>query len=224
MGCKPKRPKCQRTYRNKKSVIKVVEEEIPSKNLREKGRIQYFYHSPLSELPVRDVSNEQCEGHKTEPHIEIGIENYLAKCRQTNIIAHLNSDEKYLFLVTTCRNENMDEHDVPYIVGYMVKERHLVIGNEKRHAVKGETLIFPFSKSVPYYDIFPEHFAPLRLVDGNKTEEILKRFKGKRDKTQECVEEIIRLDENNKKRDKTCIVLRGSKCEYQNECLRWKTQ
>ncbi|KKN43011.1 hypothetical protein LCGC14_0707370, partial [marine sediment metagenome] len=46
-------------------------------NLEDKGRLQYFFHSPSSELPIRDVLDEQKKGHKTEPHIEIGAENYI---------------------------------------------------------------------------------------------------------------------------------------------------
>ena len=224
MGCKPKKPKCLRTYRDKKSVIRVVEElEIPSKNLREKGRIQYFYHSPLSELPVRDVSNEQGEGHKSEPHIEIGVENYLLLCRQANIIAHLNSNENYLFLVTTCKNEDTNEYGVPYLVGYMLKEKRLLLKDEDEYewkATKGKTFIFPFNKSIPYYKIF-DRFTPLRLVNEKKTKKILEHFKGKHNILQDCVKEIICLDEKNKKSDKTCIILKRGNCEYQNECLRW---
>jgi len=44
------------------------------------GMVQYFYHLPSSKLPIRDVLNEQGKGHKTEPHIEIGAENFCAEC------------------------------------------------------------------------------------------------------------------------------------------------
>lgn len=73
-------------------------------NLEEKGRLQYFFHSPSSKLPIRDVLNEQKRGYKTEPHIEIGAENYINRCYQSNnIMPFLKSKGKYLFLFTTCK-------------------------------------------------------------------------------------------------------------------------
>lgn len=229
MGCKPKKPKCQRTYRNKKGVIKVVEElEIPSKNFREKGRIQYFYHSPLSELPVRDVSNEQGEGHKSEPHIEIGAENYMAECYQPNIKKFVNSSERYLFLVTTCRNKEINEifgknKTNQFIVGYIIKEKVLKINGYNGYiCVKGPTFIYSFEDSILVKDLFEWNFSrsqllsdSKRIVDNWKTKQILEHFKGKDSILQDCVEEIKRLD----MKDKTCLG--KDKCQYQNECLRW---
>ena len=55
--------------------------------LLEAGMVKYFYHSPSSDLPVRDVLGEYNDKNtnKTEPHIEIGVENFLKKCYQNNI-------------------------------------------------------------------------------------------------------------------------------------------
>lgn len=204
----------------------LVEETIVDKEkLQEKGRIHYFYHSPTSKLPIRDVCNKQGKGWKTEPHIEIGAENYVGPCRPTNVIAHLNHDEeKYLFLVTTCRNKEMEEHAQPYIVGYIEKSVELIT-SDKRRALKGKLFLFPFEESVPYYSIFP-HFAPIRLVDKKKTKEILDKFPDMEEEQRiamlrTCVEEIKELDKKNKKERKTCLVLRGRDCPYRNKCLRW---
>jgi hypothetical protein len=108
MGCKPKKIKCQRS--NKKRSIKIIEREIvPPENLDEMGRIQFFFHSRSSKLPIRDILNEQKQGHKTEPHIEIGAENYISCCYQkNNIVPFLKSREKYLFLFTTCKNRELN--------------------------------------------------------------------------------------------------------------------
>jgi len=200
---------------------------VEREKLREKGRIHYFYHARSSKLPIRDVCNEQGEGHKTEPHIEIGAENFICPCRPTNIVAHLNRyDEKYLFLVTRNASKNMIQHIgfQPYIVGYIVKEEHLLI-DRQRHVVKGKTVIYPFNESVPYYDIFPDRFAPMRLVDEGKTREILSRFPNMDEQhrikiLRDCVQNIEELDEKNEKECKTCVVLRGGRCKYQGECLR----
>jgi hypothetical protein len=199
---------------------------VGRRKLKEKGRIQYFYHSSFSTLPVRDVCNGQGEGWKTEPHIEIGAENYVGPCRPTNIIAHLNhDDEKYLFLVTTCRNKSMPEYDgKSYFVGYVEKSEELVT-QDVRRALKGKAFLFPFEKSVPYSTIF-QHFAPIGLVDEALTKTLLKLLPKapEHDRLaflQDCVEEIKQLDERNKKDKKTCLVLRGKDCSFRSECLRW---
>jgi len=148
MGCKEKKRNCQRTH-NKKSVISVLgEKEIASKNLREKGRLQYFYHSPSSELPVRDVLGEQkakgkSVGQKTEPHIEIGAENYINCCYQRkNIVPFLKSEEKYLFLFTTCKCQNLKVHyGEKFVVGYIIKMKRVFIDcNGHRSSRERKTL------------------------------------------------------------------------------------
>lgn len=86
--------------------------------LDERGRLQFFFHSPSSSLPIRDVLNEQRSGCKTEPHIEIGAENFLNCCYQSNnIIPFLRSREKYLFLFTKCKNANLSQYNKKLIVG-----------------------------------------------------------------------------------------------------------
>ncbi len=207
----------------------VVEEEQPAKELREKGRIQYFYHSQDSTLPIRDVSNTQGKDPKPEPHIEIGAENYIRQCRARNIVAHLNSDEKYLFLVTTCRNRMEKQYrDKTFIVGYIEREKDLRIktGDKIRRALKGKLFLFPFEKSIPYGDVFGSHFSPIRLVNETLTKELVDHRLPKYSEEErisflrKCVAKIEELDENNKKEDKTCLVLRGETCRYQKECLR----
>jgi hypothetical protein len=196
--------------------------------LEEIGRTHYFYHSPFSTLPIRDVSNGQGKGFKTEPHIEIGAENYVGPCRPTNIVAHLNRFEKYLFLVTRCANKRLvaknEAYGKPYIVGYIEKDEELRVQGRRR-AVKGKLFLFPFEESVPYYQIF-SRFAPMRLINGRVTAKI----KGKFPKFTEdervtfllrCVDEIKRLDKNNPGNKKTCFVLRGINCPYKKTCLRW---
>ncbi|MCJ7635137.1 hypothetical protein MUP77_22440 [Candidatus Bathyarchaeota archaeon] len=193
--------------------------------LGKRGRIHYFYHSPFSTLPIRDVCNGQGEGWKTEPHIEIGAENYVGPCRPTNIVAHLNrDDETYLFLVTTCRNRQMQENNITYFVGYIEKSEELIT-KDKRHALKGRIFLFPFEKCVPYKSIF-QHFAPMRLVDEKTIKTLLSRLPKPEEKDRlsflrECVKEIRKLDKRNKKERKTCLILRGEDCDYKSECLRW---
>lgn len=223
------------------SIFTVHEEEIDTKNLEENGRIQYFYHSPLCELPIRDVTNEQGEGYKTEPHIEIGVENYLNTCRQTNIVAFLNSKERYLFFVTCCRKEITPYYGKTYIVGYMIKEKKLNINSKEGawYAVKGQTYIYSFINSISYEKIFGKRWTPLRRVDKEKTKQILDYFHEHTEiPIKDCVREIKRLDgileENIQKKIPTrvgkiptkekhsCNVLREESCDFKNDgCLRW---
>lgn len=227
------------------SDIFTVEEEIDTKNLEEKGRIQYFYHSPSSKLPVRDILNEHGKEHKTEPHIEIGAENYISCCYQSNIKNFVKSNEKYLFLVTTCRNKNKnkelnektDEKKTnQFIVGYIIKEKAFDTGGHI--CIRGSTFIYSFDDSIPVKDICGKNFSRSEnkgktlslsrdvFVDNQKTERILKHFDKKTNIFSKCIEEIKKLDARNpKKEDKTCLVLRGKKCSFQNNgCLRWSVK
>ena len=98
------------------------------------GMVQYFYHSPSSSLPVRDVRNEQGQGSKTEPHIEFGLgagvpglaaENQLKDCYQANL-RRFHRDvleprgEGTLYLVTRCANRSLAQYNLQYIVGWML--------------------------------------------------------------------------------------------------------
>ena len=207
--------------------------EVNQENLKEKGRLQFFYHSKSSELPVRDVKNEHGEGPKTEPHIEIGAENYLNECVQTYVNSFANSEEKYLFLFTNCSNSKMKEyHKKRFIVGYIVKE---VIGETQKNQksqckstsdepftfIKGETFLYRFQDAMPLTDLNFKKFRAQRLLDAETTQKILMHFRGKDNILNECIKEIKRLDSDNI----TCYrVTSNFKCNYKDECLRWKAK
>ncbi len=189
--------------------------------LDETGMVQFFYHSPSSTLPIRDVLGEMKRGMKTEPHIEIGAENYWARCYPRNIKKLAEGNEKYLFLVTTCRNKTIKEHyGNQYIVGYIIKKEFMDRGGF--YCVKGPTRLFSFNNSVKVTELFPQNFDQVRFshnpnVNKSKTQKILKRFKYKRNILKQCVQEIKRVDTANN----TCMRIQGNKCYYANECLRW---
>ncbi len=210
MACKHEIVKCGNKVSNIGSDLEYISDKINLPKLEEKGMIQYFYHSPSSELPVRDI----LEKLKTEPHIEIGAENYLAKCYPTNI-------RKF--------GKNKTNQ---FIVGYIVKEKAFDTGGHI--CVRGSTFIYSFDDSIPVKDIFGKNFAQSEnkgktlslsrdvFVDNQKTERILKHFEKKTNILSKCIEEIKKLDAKNpKKEDKTCLVLREEKCSFQNNgCLR----
>ena len=121
--------------------------------LDETGRLQFFFHSISSKYPIRDVLNEQNHGHKTEPHIEIGAENYINCCYQTNnIVPFINSKEKYLFLFTTCKNKELESHyGKRLIVGYIEKQGH--ISCKSHVAAQGKVRMFDFNDTYPLEQI-----------------------------------------------------------------------
>jgi len=180
-----------------------------------KGRLQFFVHCPSSKLPIRDVLNH----HKTEPHIEIGAENYINCCYQpNNILPFLkSSEEKYLFLFTTCKSKSLKNHyDKRFIVGYIVKEEFIEYNGH--FAVRGTTRLYSFENAYPIERLFPNHKniknIRLKKLSDAETKKLLEHFEGKTNILQDCIEEIKRLDKDNK----TCL---GKKCPYQQECLRW---
>ena len=194
------------------------------RNLEEKGMLQYFYHSPSSRLPVRDVRNELRKGHKTEPHIEVGAENYLCDCYQKNIQRFLRSNARYLFLLTMCRNKEMREHfGKQYIVGYTIKEEGGYGRRERKKSwfVRGSTKLFEFKDSISSEELFGGNLDRAGImhelwIDEEKTKKILNHFKTKRARNilLECVREIIRLDKNNE----TCYD--AETCKHRKLCLR----
>lgn len=204
--------------------------------LEEKGRLQFFSHSCSSKLPVRDVCNEQGKGYKTEPHIEIGAENYISCCYQPNIIKpFLKSKEKYLFLFTTCSNETLKDFvGKRFIVGYIVKQRHIYFPKTKdcenckekvrekcdgRYAVKGETKLFSFAHAYPLDKLVKKEkvrYIRCKNLSSEETKKILNHFKNGKDIRKECVEEIERLDPEKK----TCKKSHHKKCEFETICLR----
>jgi len=190
---------------------------VTLKGLKERGMLQYFYHSPSSKLPIRDVRNELKQGHKTEPHIEIGAENYLKCCYQPNIKSFLKCDAKYLFLFTMCRNRSLEFYGTQYIIG-SIKKADWGIRDGKCWFVKGPTKIYHFEDSMSVKDIFGLNLSRSGIskhkwVNKNLTKELLVHFEEKESILKECVREIANLDEDNL----TCM---GVQCKNKNECLR----
>ena len=191
-------------------------------NTRNKGMVQYFYHSPSSKFPIRDVLNEQRKGYKTEPHIEIGAENFCVECYQNNIKKFVERKLNYLFLITTCKNKEVNKKygsgTNQFIVGYIIKSE--VLNIEGHVCVKGPTYIYSFEDSILVKDIFGFNFDRSRLlknpfVNETQTEKILKHFQIRDNILNECIKEIKDKD----KRNKTCKY--GEKCKFRNECLRF---
>lgn len=166
-------------------------------NLEQTGRLHFFYHSPVSSLPVRDVLNKQHHGYKTEPYIEKSAENYCCECNQASIRGFLRSSEKYLFLTTTCRNKESGYEGKICVVGYIVKRKH-VPRRPGLHAVTGDMRLYPFRDSYKL-EMSASRNNPRQLpkkCDERTTGRIRNHFKRKRNILGLCRTEI----ENLKKR------------------------
>ena len=189
-------------------------------NKPREGMVQYFYHSPSSILPIRDVLNEQGMGFKHEPHIEAGAENLLDSCYQNSIAGFAKSSRQYLFLVTRCANSSLPEnYDKQYIVGYIRKQE--TGEREGRVFVRGDTRLFSFTDSVSVFDLFGWNFNRPRLlafryVDSEKTSVILDSFSGKRNLLEKCIHEIDIMDF-------TGITCHPNVCGFADNCQRYAT-
>lgn len=166
--------------------------------LRETGRGQYFYHSPLSDYPIRDVTNKQGYGYKMEPHIEKGAENYYDKCLQSkNIFPFAKGDERYLFLFTNCKMRGKHYRE-RLIIGYIIKQRAFWRPNrcdEGFHvAVQGDTRLYSFDDALPLAVLGKSQIHGMCKFNCDETRIILEHFKGKRNILAECVDEVNRLE------------------------------
>lgn len=176
---------------------------IDTNSLEETGRLQFFYHSPDSPLPVRDVLNKHGKGPKKEPHLEKSAENYCVPCLQSNIRGFLKSKEKYLFLLT--RRSGVSGDRERYIVGYLMKKRALPRSrrNEKgkiehHWAVQGPITLVSFGHALPLNDLSGMTKASARRgtkrLDMKQTREVLAHLSGRPNIFRACLREVRRLN------------------------------
>lgn len=163
-------------------------------DLDDTGRLHYFYHSPSSDLPVRDVLNELCQGYKTEPYLEKEAENYCCECMQGNIRGFLGSREKYLFLVTRMQKAATKYHGGHHLIGYIRKRK--AGSHEWRpggfYAVLGDAKIYSFHDAYPLESMANFRHYP-RKVNERITATILDHFGDGRSILNECLVELERL-------------------------------
>lgn len=173
-------------------------------HLDKTGRLHYFYHSPSSPLPIRDVLGEQGAGQKTEPYLERNAENYCRCCWQRNIVAFLESSGKYLFLFTKCARKESKHKDKRYIVGYIRKERCIDRGGF--WAVAGKTKVYSFDDAFPLRRLSPATNARhvRRVLTKRQTARVLDSFTGKRNILTACLEGLSGLKEKLRRRERKC--------------------
>jgi len=193
MRCNSGASKSGRQRRKKKSVDP---SSFIMKRLEETGRLHFFYHSPLSSLPIRDVTGR----HKSEPHIEKNAENYCVKCLQENIVGLLKSKGKYLFLFTRCMKRGTPHFDKRYVVGYIVKDRWLRRSHRsKTHfAIQGRTKLVSFENAFPLAQLRPRTWRFLRFgrLTPAETNRLLRKFGNAPSILRRCVRAVGALQKS----------------------------
>jgi hypothetical protein len=170
----------------------------------ETGRLHYFYHSPSSDLPIRDVLGEQGEGRKTEPHLERSAENYCWPCWQSNIVSFLKGNQKYLFLFTKYARKGGKHEGKRYIVGYIRKERCIDRGSF--WAVAGETKVYSFDHALALSEVSRARNARHvhRVLTASQTARVLESFKGKPNILAACLKQLSDLKAKAADRKRKC--------------------
>jgi hypothetical protein len=210
--CRPKATKFR--YKPEKCVLD---------DLEDIGREQFFYHYSKSQLPIRKIAAKKIKNAKTEPHIEIGAENYLRPCIPNNVRDFCYSREKYLFLCTTCENRELGEGYLHhrFVVGYIKKENCKDM--ENRCAVFGETYIIPFDKKLDYEKLGFKRIRPMQRFNSKQTRKLLELIHSHGNIRGSCIEEMIKQEaiarENGMKIpiDEECLE---DECTLKNKCLR----
>ncbi len=186
------------------------------------GREHYFRHYSYSQMPIRDITA------KTEPHIEIGAENYLRCCYQPNIERFLKSQDKYLFLCTTCCNREINDgwaYGKRFIIGFIKKGISKDMGTHS--AAMGDTYIVKFDESLEYGHLGIKRSRGMQRFNDIQTKRILETVCSLPNILIDCIDEMIRMEikERNNGRvipiDNECMGAMGI-CEYQSQCLRKK--
>jgi len=168
--------------------------EVRSATLGERGRAQYFYHSTRHELPIRDVLDTQGQGHKPEPCIERKAENYCTKCVSGNIAGFIEDDsERFLFLFTRCKNDELDQYGKQFYVGYIEKRRILDVNG--RRAVQGPIKLISFENACPLGEIDNPNTRNQKRLDELETQQILEHLRDAENIYHECVKEVEQLEE-----------------------------
>lgn len=209
--------KCRRTKGlNKHRVGQKIEKYITA-NLRYIGRKQPFYHYPHSELPIRDIT---C---KTEPHIEIGAENYIRCCIQPNIRGFCRSTERFLFLCTKCENRKLREHfGKRYVVGY-IEKKVCKIMNDARLTVIGKTYVIPFDRRLDYQVLGFMGKSYTKKLNNTETILLLTLIHSRKNILKKCIREMVEKEKEERiRKTKIPIDIECLKnfCDYKDICFR----
>lgn len=188
------------------------------------GFFQYYFSDRFSTLPIRDVNNTCGQGFKTEPHLEIGAENYIKKCTQSKITSAIKNHLLSMFLVTKCRNKELKEFfDKQFIVGFIRIQDIIQRTNKKGEnffAVMGKPKIVSYKDAICVPDLYGKNLDRGDLNKKLTDEEVmsfLNHLDKKEDITPQWIEEIDRIDQQ----QSSCLG--ASECKFLNLCKRFKS-
>lgn len=234
MGCRPETTKSR--CKSGKKPNKRSKKECVLDNLKDIGREQFFRHYAKSTLPIRDIAGSKKDKcgearyrGKTEPHIEIGAENYLRTCIQPNIRGFCNNPEKYLFLCTTCKNREVGKGKFlgkRFVVGYIEKKGWKKMG-DAHLAVMGKTYMVPFDKKLEYMKLEFKRSSGMQRFNEEYTKKLLRLIHLHENIIADCVKEMIENEKDERQRgkdipiDNECLKER---CEFRDNCIRRKLQ
>jgi len=160
------------------------------------GRLHFFFHSPDSSFPVRDVLDKQRRTFKTEPYIEEGAENYCCNCWQPNIRGFVKGGEQYLFLFTTCRYESDSKHcGKAYVVGY-IKRGTFGRNSSDGWSIIGPTKLYAFKDAFPLAKIRDDTAQPRRVrrkLESKEVSRLLKKLSEGTSILEECRNVVRKL-------------------------------
>jgi hypothetical protein len=159
------------------------------------GRLHFFFHSPDSCLPVRDVLATGQPYFKTEPYIEVGAENYCYNCWQPNVAGFHNRGEQYLFLFTTCRHGSPRHFGKVFVVGYIERAK-FGRNRDSGWSVIGPTKLCAFEDAFPLARMRDNTEQPRRLrrmLTPTEVSRLLGHFRMKRNILKRCRDEVRRL-------------------------------
>jgi hypothetical protein len=196
---------------------------IDRKSLSLKGRVQSVITSTESPWAVRNVIGGE-RGLKTEPHLEAGLglasENLLKFCYQSNIRSFIKSDERYLFLLTVCRNPDFPNlFGKRLITGFIDKRGYGYRFNdkgEKRWFVFGDSYVVGFPDAVPVTELGYNSYIRVQKIDEERSARILERFSKVPNTVDHYIQEIERLDP----KGSTCVLTQGKPCLFEESCIR----
>lgn len=173
------------------------------------GRNIYFYHNPSTKLPIRNTDK------KNEPYIEygyekgengdgiIGAENYCDECYPDVINQIDKKNEKYLFLVTFPKHNDIEPRE-NQIVGYIRKKKVLDRVDEPK-AIVGEMKLFEFDDAIQCNEYGKRSKGPLgrygETFDKEQTSEIIAHFESCDDVTKQCLEKTLELKDGDQTED-----------------------
>lgn len=182
---------------------------------------QYFFSDPTSKLPIRDVNNLCKQGIKTEPHLEIGAENFIKECTQSKITNAIKEHLDYIFLITKCRCKDLKEFfNKQFIIGYInIQETILreTTSGKKFFAIRGDSKVVSYEDAISVPNFFGKNLNRGDLnkkIEATEANELKKYLDTKKDITQKWIDEIEKVDVGNK----TCLG--KTQCPFGDLCRR----